>query len=232
MSLLLLTLGLASTLEIESGGTRPPSEVDTSSYNLRSVVTIAFQFTFENHLRDNVAAMARQYVPSVVGSVQTLTLAQWVYRMYRIKDINLILYLSFGLNFSNPLNTVSDLFQVDAQGGDALLKQLWHYSDAIMCCSLKTNASPVFTFANQAGLDMLETTLVALQDIILDKILDEAGRKILCSEFSQIMQQGFAYRPAGICVFSMGRPVSYKRAVAWKVLNDDEFNHTTWPLCS
>lgn len=50
-------------------------------------------------------------------------------------------------------------------------------------------ASPVFTFANQAGLDMLETTLVALQDIMLDKILDEAGRKILCSEFSKIMQQ-------------------------------------------
>lgn len=36
---------------------------------------------------------------------------------------------------------------------------------------------------------MLETTLVALQDIMLDKILDEAGRKILCSEFSKIMQQ-------------------------------------------
>lgn len=36
---------------------------------------------------------------------------------------------------------------------------------------------------------MLETTLVALQDIMLDKVLDEAGRKILCSEFSKIMQQ-------------------------------------------
>lgn len=47
----------------------------------------------------------------------------------------------------------------------------------------------MFTFANQAGLDMLETTLVGLQDIMLDKILDEAGRKILCSEFPKIMQQ-------------------------------------------
>lgn len=50
-------------------------------------------------------------------------------------------------------------------------------------------ASAVFTFANQAGLDMLETTLLALQDVILDKILDEAGRKVLLSEFSKIMQQ-------------------------------------------
>jgi len=52
-------------------------------------------------------------------------------------------------------------------------------------------ASPVFTFANQAGLDMLETTLVALQDIMLDKVLDESGRKLLCIEFSKIMQQVF-----------------------------------------
>ena len=61
--------------------------------------------------------------------------------------------------------------------------------NSIGICELQ--ASPVFTFANQAGLDMLETTLVALQDIMLDKILDEAGRKILCSEFSKIMQQVF-----------------------------------------
>lgn len=50
-------------------------------------------------------------------------------------------------------------------------------------------ALPTFTFANQAGLDMLETTLVALQDITLEKIFDDNGRKILCSEFPQIMQQ-------------------------------------------
>lgn len=47
----------------------------------------------------------------------------------------------------------------------------------------------MFTFANQAGLDMLETTLVALQDITLEKIFDDHGRKTLCSEFPQIMQQ-------------------------------------------
>ncbi|KAF5472578.1 hypothetical protein F2P56_009287 [Juglans regia] len=225
------TLDLASTLEVGAGGARPASEADLNSYNLRSVLTIAFQFTFENHLRDNVAAMARQYVRSVVGSVQrvamaispsrlsshagpkplpgspeALTLAQWICRGYRV-------------------HTGGELFQVDSQAGDAILKQLWHHSDAILCCSVKTNASPVFTFANQAGLDMLETTLVALQDIMLDKILDEAGRKILCSEFSKIMQQGFAYLPAGLCVSSMGRPLSYEQAITWKVLDDDDSNH-------
>lgn len=48
---------------------------------------------------------------------------------------------------------------------------------------------PVFMFANQAGLDMLETTLVALQDITLEKIFDESGRKALCSDFAKLMQQ-------------------------------------------
>lgn len=47
----------------------------------------------------------------------------------------------------------------------------------------------MFTFANQAGLDMLETSLVNLQDIMLEKILDENGRKILSLEFPKIMQQ-------------------------------------------
>ncbi|KAI4297057.1 hypothetical protein L6164_036965 [Bauhinia variegata] len=225
------TLDLASTLEVGSGNARPTGEADVNGYNLRSVLTIAFQFTFENHLRDNVAAMARQYVRSVVGSVQrvamaiapsrlstqlgpkslpgspeALTLARWICRSYRV-------------------HTGGELFRIDSSANDAILKQLWHHSDAIMCCSVKTNASPVFTFANQAGLDMLETTLVALQDIMLDKVLDEAGRKILCSEFSKIMQQGFAYLPAGICVSSMNRPVSYEQGIVWKVLNDNDSNH-------
>ncbi|KAH6830717.1 Homeobox-leucine zipper family protein / lipid-binding START domain-containing protein [Perilla frutescens var. hirtella] len=225
------TLDLASALEVGHGGARAAGEADTSSQNLRSVLTIAFQFTFENHYRDSVAAMARQYVRSIVASVQrvamaiapsqlnshmvpkplpgspeAVTLAQWICRSYSI-------------------HTGGELLQADSPAGDAVLKQLWHHSDAIMCCSVKMNASAVFTFANQAGLDMLETTLVALQDIMLEKILDEAGRKILLSEFSKIMQQGFAYLPAGVCVSSMGRPVSYEQAVAWKVLNDDDANH-------
>ncbi|XP_073129312.1 homeobox-leucine zipper protein ATHB-14-like [Henckelia pumila] len=225
------TLDLASALEVGHGGARCAGEADGSTQNLRSVLTIAFQFTFESHYQDSVAAMARQYVRSIVGSVQrvamaiapsrlsshfvpkplpgspeAVTLARWIFRSYGV-------------------HTGAELFEPESSSGDAILKQLWHHTDAIMCCSVKMNASAVFTFANQAGLDMLETTLVALQDIMLDKILDEAGRKILLSEFSKIMQQGFAYLPAGVCVSSMGRPVSYEHAIAWKVLNDDDSNH-------
>ncbi|XP_048633576.1 homeobox-leucine zipper protein ATHB-15-like [Brassica napus] len=78
---------------------------------------------------------------------------------------------------------------VSNKGNESVLKNFWHHTDAIICCSMK--AMPVFTFANQAGLDMLETTLVSLQDISLEKIFDDNGRKTLCSEFPQIMQQVF-----------------------------------------
>ncbi|KAG6475629.1 hypothetical protein ZIOFF_064857 [Zingiber officinale] len=232
------TLDLASTLETGSSGTaRSVTDSSSSAHNLRSVLTIAFQFTYDNHLRDNVAMMARQYVRSVVTSVQRVamaispsrpgcqlagkdppgspeahTLARWVSTSYRVQS---------GV----------ELFRVESQATDALVKLLWHHSDAIMCCSLKASAInklfalPVFTFSNQAGLDMLETTLIALQDITLERILDDNGRKALCSEFPKIMQQGFACLPPGICLSSMGRPVSYEQAVAWKVLNDDDMPH-------
>ncbi|KAF2550678.1 hypothetical protein F2Q68_00034060 [Brassica cretica] len=36
---------------------------------------------------------------------------------------------------------------------------------------------------------MLETTLVSLQDIALEKIFDESGRRALCSDFAKLMQQ-------------------------------------------
>jgi homeobox-leucine zipper protein len=47
----------------------------------------------------------------------------------------------------------------------------------------------MFTFANKAGLDMLETSLIALQDLTLDKIFEESGRKTLFSDVSKLMEQ-------------------------------------------
>lgn len=62
-------------------------------------------------------------------------------------------------------------------------------SDLHWLCICNSQMQPVFTFANQAGLDMLETTLVALQDITLDKIFDEAGQKQLHSGLVKLMEQ-------------------------------------------
>lgn len=38
-------------------------------------------------------------------------------------------------------------------------------------------------------------------------------------------EQGFMCLQGGICLSSMGRPISYERAVAWKVLNEEESAH-------
>ncbi|XP_010249545.1 PREDICTED: homeobox-leucine zipper protein ATHB-15-like isoform X2 [Nelumbo nucifera] len=223
------TLDLASALEVGATGSRVSGDYSGNSNSTRSVMTIAFQFPFESHLHENVASMARQYVRSIISSVQRValalspshlsshsglrpppgtpeahTLACWICRSYRN-------YL--GMELLKPSN----------EGSESILKTLWHHQDAIMCCTLK--ALPVFTFANQAGLDMLETTLVALQDITLEKIFDDHGRKTLSLEFPQIMQQGFACLQGGICLSSMGRPVSYERGIAWKVLNEEENSH-------
>ncbi|KAL0774967.1 hypothetical protein Bca101_040119 [Brassica carinata] len=222
------TLDLASALE---GSTRQGGEADPNGYNFRSVLTIAFQFTFDNHTRDNVASMARQYVRNIVGSIQRLALAIAPRPGSSICPISAptspeALTLVRWISTSYRVHTGVDLFGSDSQtSGDTLLHQLWSHTDAILCCSMKTNASPVFTFANQTGLDMLETTLLALQDITLDNTLDEPGRKALCSEFPKIMQQGYAHLPAGVCASSMGRLVSYEQATVWKVLEDDESNH-------
>ncbi|WJX35812.1 Homeobox-leucine zipper protein ATHB-8, variant 2 [Trifolium repens] len=221
------TLDLASALEVGTTGHKAGGENSGHSGNTKSVMTIAFQFAFEVHLQDNIAAMARQYVRSIVASVQRVSLAlspsrfgsqspfpsapgtpeaqtltRWICNSYRF-------YLGVEL--------------LKCEGSESILKSLWHHSDAVLCCSLK--ATPVFTFANQAGLDMLETTLVALQDITLEKIFDDNGKKTLWSEFPQIMQQGFTCIQGGICLSSMGRPITYERAVAWKVLNEEESAH-------
>ncbi|KAF2284647.1 hypothetical protein GH714_028797 [Hevea brasiliensis] len=152
------TLDLTSSLEVGPATNHAAGDV-SSSHSTRSVLTIAFQFPFENNLQDNVATMARQYVRSVISSVQRVAMA--------ISPSGLSLAVGPKLSPGSP---------------EALTLSHW-------ICQSYRQSLPVFIFANQAGLDMLETTLVALQDITLDKIFDESGRKALCAEFAKLMHR-------------------------------------------
>lgn len=70
------TLDLASALEVgPPGSTKAPGENPGQGGCTKSVMTIAFQFAFEMHLQDNVASMARQYLRSIIASVQRVALA-------------------------------------------------------------------------------------------------------------------------------------------------------------
>ncbi|KAG4979830.1 hypothetical protein JHK82_033077 [Glycine max] len=184
------TLDLTSGFEVGPATTAGTDA--SSSQNTRSVLTIAFQFPFDSSLQDNVAVMARQYVRSVISSVQRVAMA--------ISPSGISPSVGAKLSPGSP---------------EAVTLAHW-------ICQSYRRPLPVFIFANQAGLDMLETTLVALQDITLDKIFDEAGRKALCTDFAKLMEQGFAYLPAGICMSTMGRHVSYDQAIAWKVLTGED----------
>ncbi|MBA0844470.1 hypothetical protein Goarm_001566 [Gossypium armourianum] len=67
------TLDLTSSLEV--GPATSQAAGDSPCQNARSVLTIAFQFPFDTNLQDNVLTMARQYVRSVISSVQRIAMA-------------------------------------------------------------------------------------------------------------------------------------------------------------
>lgn len=68
------TLDLASALEVGPTGSRVHNDYSGNRGNIRSVMTIAFQFAFESHLQEDVASMARQYIRNIIASVQRLSL--------------------------------------------------------------------------------------------------------------------------------------------------------------
>ncbi|KAL0319297.1 UNVERIFIED_CONTAM: Homeobox-leucine zipper protein ATHB-15 [Sesamum angustifolium] len=195
----LLILARKLRVQIEPLTSRLPLKPGQRAINRRAIflVPVALQVQrvalalSPSHLGPNAG------LRSPLGTPEAHTLARWICRSYRY-------FISTSPPETKELYGV-ELLKSSGEGSESILKALWHHSDAIMCCSMK--ALPVFTFANQAGLDMLETTLVALQDISLEKIFDDHGRKNLCSEFPQIMHQGFGSLQGGICLSSMGRPV-------------------------
>ena len=68
------TLDLTSALEVGSTGNKALGD-NNGSGSGKSVMTIAFQFAFEIHLQESVASMARQYVRSIISSVQRVASA-------------------------------------------------------------------------------------------------------------------------------------------------------------
>eukprot|EP00249_Psilotum_nudum_P011566 c23246_g1_i1 orf=265-1395(-) len=218
------TLDLASTLDV---GSTNGKYANNAVFHLRSVLTLAFQFSFHSHMQESATTMSRQYVRNVVSTVQRLAMALAPSRLSpHMGSSRQMPGTPEGVNYarwicrSYKCKLGIDLVSVDGERSDEYLKAVWQCYDAIMCCSCKS--MPVFTFANQAGLEMLETSSVTLQELSWEKTLDENAKKSLCSVFSQVMQQGYACLSAGVRLSSMGRVASYERAVAWKVLDDDD----------
>ncbi|KAI5069977.1 hypothetical protein GOP47_0014320 [Adiantum capillus-veneris] len=237
------TLDLASTLEVGNASTSTSGQDDISSrlsacgghggggnaQAIKSVLTIAFQFNcIETRMHESVACIARQYVRSVVSSVQRVAMAfissppppRQLPTSSSSLRFSTSSYMARCVCQSYKLNLGVDLVQVEVESDEAYLQALDKLEDALLCCSCKP--VPTFTFANQAGLDMLEisstTSVTALQDLLLEKTLDEESNKDICSLLSQVMQQGYAcLSEEGVRLSSAGRPARFERAIAWRV---------------
>ncbi|XP_024390752.1 homeobox-leucine zipper protein HOX32 isoform X2 [Physcomitrium patens] len=220
------TLDLASTLE---GGNDLRLNGDAKSSNspgqMRSVLTIAFQFAYEVHTRETVAAMARQYVRNVVASVQQVAMALAPSRgappprqvPSNPDALSLVRHVLSSYRFHMGI----DLIRPENGSDEALFKAFWHHTDAIVCCALK--GIPEFVFANRSGLEMFETaTASSLKDLDWEKTLNENDRKLSYATFTHVLQQGYCSLPAGVRMSSTGRTATYEQALAWKVLNDSE----------
>ncbi|XP_022854559.1 homeobox-leucine zipper protein ATHB-8-like, partial [Olea europaea var. sylvestris] len=154
------TLDLASTLEVGPVGNKASGDCSRHLGSAKSIMTIAFQFAFEIHLQENIAAMARQYIRSIISSVQRVALALSPSNLGPQVSLRpppgtpeaqtLTLWICQSYRFFLGV----ELLKPGSEQSESIMEALWHHSDAVMCCSLK--ALPVFTFANQAGLDMLE----------------------------------------------------------------------------
>ncbi|CAM6002584.1 unnamed protein product [Sphagnum balticum] len=218
------THDLASTLEggPEVTGLRTHETGTVSSNHLRSVLMIAFQFVYEAQTRETCAAVAHQYVCSVVASVQRVAIALApAHPAPRQSPTSAnAAVLARHILQSYRLNLGIDLVEIDAGDDDSQFEIFWQHSDAILCCAWK--GFPQFLFANRAGLNMLETTSGALQDMLWEKTLDEEGQKTIYADFTRVSQQGYAYLPAGVRISSTGRRVNYDKALAWKVVAKDD----------
>jgi homeobox-leucine zipper protein len=150
------TLDLASTLEVGTPRRRihgAGGSGNAACAGSKAVMTIAFQFAFESHLQDSVVAMARQYMRSIIASVQRIALALSSSRLVpqaggishapaaaaaaaaatpEAATLSRWICQSYRFHFGAEL-----IKSADASGCEAGLKALWHHASAILCCSLK-----------------------------------------------------------------------------------------------
>ncbi|GLJ21413.1 hypothetical protein SUGI_0394260 [Cryptomeria japonica] len=216
---------LVSTHEGDPDMGRLMTDTGTMSNHFRSVVTIAFQFRYDTHNCDSVSISARKYMRTVIASVQRVAMAiaprvGSTLGLRNISDTTEVLTLVKQIVSSYRVKFGMNLLVEQPSNNDELFEMLWHHSNAIVCCICKS--LPEFIFANEAGLDMLETTFGCLQDLRWDQTLDESEKKNAYSDITKVMQQGFAHLTSGIRLSSLGRPVAYERAIAWNILDGNE----------
>ncbi|XP_011084331.1 homeobox-leucine zipper protein REVOLUTA-like isoform X2 [Sesamum indicum] len=202
-----------------------------------SMLIVAFQFPSEADLQEDVASMARQYVKSVISSVKNIslrTMSSGSNPVMHSHEANPAMGLKIpeSTYFVNLADLICqsyrsslgvDMVGFNCESTDSMLEQIHHHHYAILCFSFMSLQACLY--ANQAALNMLETTLDNLHMLTVERILDGSNNLSLFSVFPTIMQQGYAILPPGNCLSVTNRCVSYAQAVVWKVLAPDGSVH-------
>ncbi|KAK4430906.1 Homeobox-leucine zipper protein REVOLUTA [Sesamum alatum] len=205
------------------------SNVRTAVSNPSSMLILAFQFPCETYLQDKVASMARKYVQHVISYVKKISLEAMpsgsnpetnsspATGLMIAPDSTYAATLANLICQSYRSNLGVEMFGCNCPSTDSLLELIQHHHYAILCFAF--TSLPACLYANQAGLDMLETTTNNLLSLTVDRIL--GGGSNMSSILPTITQQGYAILPPGYCISEMNRWVSYEQAVVWQVHGSD-----------
>ncbi|KAH6801686.1 hypothetical protein C2S51_033132 [Perilla frutescens var. frutescens] len=230
-------LGTSPSSNLASNEARNTRNGQAVIDNPPTMLIVAFQFPFQAHLVEDVAAMAREYVRHVVSCVKFFSQEALMPESYPETNcievnpamgFNVTSEPDFAINLANLMcqsyrsSLGMDMVGVNCQSADSVLEQMQNHQYAILCFSLALSV-PVCIYANQAGLDMLETTPDNLQTLSVDRILGSSNNLSLYSVLPTITEQGYAMLPPGNTLSVMNRGVSYGQAVVWQVQAPDGF---------
>ncbi|KAL0298698.1 UNVERIFIED_CONTAM: Homeobox-leucine zipper protein REVOLUTA [Sesamum radiatum] len=218
--------GSQSSADMNSTGPSNTTNVRTAASNPSSVLILAFQFPFETHLQDQVASVARKYVQHVISYVKNISFEATLSGSNPETNSNKSdpatgLMIAPDSTYAATLaNLICQSYrQIEFRRGDVWL-QLPEYR-LFVGTDTASPSLPVCLYANQAGLDLLETTASNVLSLTVDRVLGGSNNFSLSSILPTIMQQGYAILPPGYCISEMNRRVSYEQAVVWQVQGSD-----------
>ncbi|KAL0303156.1 UNVERIFIED_CONTAM: Homeobox-leucine zipper protein REVOLUTA [Sesamum radiatum] len=218
--------GSQSSANMNSTGPSNTTDVGTAASNPSSVLILAFQFPFDTHLQDKVASVARKYVQHVISYVKNISLEAMPSGSNPEANSNTSdpatgLMIAPDSTYAATLaNLICQSYrQIEFRCGHVWL-QLPEYR-LFLGTDTASPSLPVCLYANQAGLDLLETTANNLLSLTVDRVLGGSNNFSLSSILPTIMQQGYAILPPGCCISEMNRQVSYEQAVVWRVQGSD-----------
>ncbi|KAH7435158.1 hypothetical protein KP509_06G052700 [Ceratopteris richardii] len=213
----------SQTLDLASSLGNQPRMQSHVAYETGCALTIAFQCMFKAENRNAMTLKAHQNVQNLVDLLQKAPIT------LQPQPAVLISSSQFGSEVVLLVQQLVDCYRVHfgqellpCTGGtsESLFEAFWSLQHAVVCCAWKP--LPEFIFANHSALAMLECSLFALKEMSLERMFNDVCRKTDNSQLPPFLhEEGYAHLPAGVCLSSIGHPVSFERAVGWKVLTVD-----------